>query len=176
MSPDRWRVFRIRPGNHPARRLAGAAHLLARFMETGLFEGVLQLVSASSLSIGKLESSFMVRDYGPCSNGKRKLIGQGRAREIVVNIVLPFIFAWAEACSHRRLERRILALYRRYPVVGEYGMTRELKGLLGVGASELVGSARRQQGLLHLDKMYCRPRECIACPVARRLSSAALAG
>ncbi|TET73736.1 MAG: DUF2851 family protein [Dehalococcoidia bacterium] len=178
MSSSCWHVFRVRPGNHPARRLVGAAHLLARFMEMGLFEGVLQLVSETSLGMmGHLESDFVVSTPDPCFNSEHNLIGQGRAREIVINIILPFAFAWAKANLQGNLVEQVSALYRSYPKAGENGVTRELAELLlGTGASELVDSAQRQQGLIHLDKTFCRQRECPSCPVARRLASEPLAG
>jgi len=178
MSSSCWHVFRVRPGNHPARRLVGAAHLLARFMEIGLFEGVLQLVSETSLGMmGHLESDFVVSTPDPCFNSEHNLIGQGRAREIVINIILPFAFAWAKANLQGNLVEQVSALYRSYPKAGENGVTRELAELLlGTGASELVDSAQRQQGLIHLDKTFCRQRECPSCPVARRLASEPLAG
>ncbi len=75
-----------------------------------------------------------------------------------------------------KLAEQVLALYRGYPKAGEYGITHDLaKLLLGPGASRLVNSARRQQGLVHLDKTFCRRRECARCPVARRLTSGLLA-
>ena len=178
MSSSCWHVFRVRPKNHPARRLVGAAHLLARFMEIGLFEGVLRLVSEASLGmIGHLESGFVVSTPAPCFGSECNLIGQGRAREIVINIILPFAFAWAGANLQEDLAERVSALYRSYPKAGENVITRELAVLLmGTGAFELVDSARRQQGLIHLDKTFCRQRECSSCPISQRLLSGSLAG
>jgi hypothetical protein len=176
MDSSLWRVFRVRPENHPARRLVGAAYLLARFMEAGLSERVLQLVGQARPGTSWLDSSFMVSAPEPCSGNECSLIGQGRAREIVINIILPFVLAWAEARSQEKLEEQVLALYQGYPKAGEYGITRDLaKLLLGPGASRLVNSARRQQGLVHLDKTFCRRRECACCPVARRLTLGLLA-
>ena len=37
---NKWRLFRIRPANHPVRRIAGAAHLLSRHMDRGLVPGL----------------------------------------------------------------------------------------------------------------------------------------
>jgi len=171
MSPPRWHLFRVRPENHPARRLTGAAHLLARFRDEGLLEGVLRLVEESRSDIGRLEAGFMVGAAG-CSHGsERALIGQGRAREIAVNIALPFALAWAEANSEASLAEAAPWLYRIYPKSGENEITRGLTKLLGSKASALVDSARRQQGLLHLDRTFCHPRRCDACPLARRLAS-----
>ena len=171
MSPPRWHLFRVRPENHPARRLAGAAYLLARFMDEGLLEGVLRLVEESRSDIGRLEAGFMVGAENNSSEGERALIGQGRAREIAVNIALPFAFACAEAGSQVSLAEQALWLYRIYPRSGGNEITRGLTKLLGSKASALVDSARRQQGLLHLDRTFCHPRRCADCPLAQRLAS-----
>ncbi len=172
LSLSRWHLFRVRPENHPARRLTGAAHLLARFRDEGLLEGVLRLVGESRSDIGRLEAGFMVAGEDYRSPGGRALIGQVRAREIVVNIALPFAFAWAEANSGAGLAEAALWLYRIYPKSGENEITRGLTRLLGSKASAIVDSARRQQGLLHLDKTFCRQRRCDICPVNEELSSA----
>jgi hypothetical protein len=166
MSPSSWRVFRVRPENHPARRLSGAAYLLARFMNEGLLDGVLRLVDESSSDIGRLEAGFMVGGQGCHSLGEHALIGQARAREIAVNIALPFAFAWAEANSQSTLAERALWLYKVYPRSGENEITRGLTKLLGSKASALVDSAQRQQGLIYLDKTFCRQRRCVECPLA----------
>jgi hypothetical protein len=171
MNPSCWHLFRVRPENHPARRLTGAACLLARFRDEGLLEGVLRLVEESRSDIGRLEAGFMVGAENNSSEGERALIGQGRAREIAVNIALPFAFAWAGASLQVSLAEQALWLYRIYPRSGENEITRGLTKLLGSKASALVDSARRQQGLLHLDKTFCRPRRCDACPLAKRLAS-----
>jgi hypothetical protein len=171
LSLPRWHLFRVRPENHPARRLTGAAHLLARFGGEGLLEDVLRLVSESRSDIGRLEAGFMVGSEGRRSPGRRALIGQGRAREIVVNIALPFALAWAGANEEASLAKAALWLYRIYPKSGENEITRGLTRLLGSRASGLVDSARRQQGLLHLDQAFCRPRRCPECPLAHRLAA-----
>ena len=170
MSPTYWHLFRVRPENQPARRLIGAAHLLARFIKGGLLQGVLRLVNDYSTDVEQLESSFMVGAPDSCYDSERALIGCGRAREIVVNIVLPFTFAWAEANSRAELAERALSLYRIYPGAGENEITRRLTKLLGIGVSVLVNSARRQQGLIHLDKTFCCYRRCDDCPLARKLA------
>jgi len=171
LSLSRWHLFRVRPENHPARRITGAAHLLARFGDEGLLQAVLRLVGESRSDIGCLEAGFMVAGEGYRSPGRRALIGQGRAREIAVNIALPFAFAWAEANYEASLAEAALWLYRIYPKSGENEITRGLTRLLGSRTSALVDSARRQQGLLHLDKTFCRQRRCDICPLAIRYAS-----
>jgi len=167
MRPSCGRTFRVRPENQPARRLTGAAHLLARSMSEGLVEGVLGLVRESGWDVEGLEAGFMVGAPEGSAQGERALIGRGRAREVVVNIVLPFAYAWAEG---NQQAEQALALYKGYPPSGGNEITRGLTKLLGDGSPALVNSACRQQGLIHLDKTYCRERKCGECPLVRRLA------
>ncbi len=177
ISPSCWRLFRVRPENHPARRLSGAAHLLSGFMEGGGFlEAVLKLLHESESDLRCLEESFTVRATEGVSEHKRTLIGQGRAREIVVNVVLPFAFAWATAEGQPGLMERVQAIHRSYPCAGEYGITRELTDLiLDPDARRCISTARRQQGLIHLAKSYCHQRRCASCPLSRRLQAVRMA-
>jgi hypothetical protein len=170
-----WHVFRVRPDNHPVRRLCGAACLLARFWEMdGLLEGALRLINESGSCTDHIEAGFMVNSAERYSGRKHTLIGRGRAREIVVNVVLPFAYAWAEATAHTRLVKHVLELYRGYSKMCENEITRDLTALLlGPGASGLVNSARRQQGLIHLATTVCYKHRCTVCPVYMRLHAAA---
>jgi hypothetical protein len=165
--PHRWRLFRVRPSNHPAGRLLGAAHLLARFTGAGLVEGVVSLVASGPPGLPELERSFVVYGSGRAPQERKTLVGQGRAREIVVNVVLPFAAAWARSAGEADLWDKAFALYRIYPRAEDYGVTRRLGSLLG--ARGLVCSARRQQGLIYLDRHFCRQGDCMLCPVAQRL-------
>jgi hypothetical protein len=172
MSHSQWHLFRVRPENHPTRRLIAASYLLSRFSEVGLLRGVLELVKGEQR---KLEAGFMLSapgywgehfDFG-CRTRNPSLIGQGRARDIIVNIALPFAFAWAQLNSQPEAGEHALALYRCCPRLGENKITREMAGLLwGRNSPKLVNSAQRQQGLLHLFHSFCRQRKCAQCPIA----------
>jgi hypothetical protein len=174
MDPQCWRTFRVRPENHPARRLIGAAYLIARFIESGLLQGVLRSINEYHVEVRRIERSFMVDIPETKLNKRYVLIGEGRARELVVNVVLPFVVALSEANGQVMQAQRAWALYRSYPKAGEYGITRELAGLLtDGGSSRLVNSARRQQGLIA--KTYCHQRRCAGCPVTTALNARLLA-
>jgi hypothetical protein len=172
MSHSQWHLFRVHPENHPTRRLVAASYLLSRFLPAGLLQSVLELVKGEQW---ELEAGFMLSaqgywggnfDFG-CRAGSPSLIGRGRARDIIVNIVLPFAFAWAQLNSQPELGEHALGLYRCYPKLAENEITREMAGLLWGGNSpKLVHSAQRQQGLLHLFHSFCRQRKCAQCPIA----------
>ena len=138
MERREWHLFRVRPSNHPALRLEGAAHLLARFLDGGLLCGLAdaagspkQLVAALTVDAG---------DRGTA------LIGAGRARDLAVNAVLPLLHT-----LHGGDESPYLDLFRRFPKLQGNEVVREMAEQLLPGEwRPEVNNARRQQGLLHL--------------------------
>ena len=152
-----WDYSRVRPGNMPQRRIAGAGYLLARYLGIGLVQSLLQLVREADEKTGsrRLERGLMIK-RDSCGT----LIGQGRAREMVVNVLLPFSFAWADG----QLREHALELYRNYPPLEENKITRQMSRQLLMGFS-VVNSARRQQGLIHLYNTFCLHRKCLHCPL-----------
>lgn len=152
-----WQLSGVRPGNMPLRRITGAGYLLARYLGKGLVPGLLQLVREADAKNGHrwLEEGVMITrgSYGT-------LIGRGRAREMVVNILLPFSFVWEEG----ELKEHALELYRSYPLLEENQITRQMSRQL-FARSGMVNSARRQQGLIHLYRSFCLERKCPQCPL-----------
>jgi hypothetical protein len=167
-----WECFRVRPENNPRHRLVGAAHLLARFIGEGLVEGAMRLVKQCGEDVKRLEDGFVVLAGESFEGREHALIGRGRAREMMVNIILPFTRAWAEVSKETSLAEQALRLYRACPRTGENQLTRRLTTLLfGGSSSKVVNSARRQQGLIHLEKSFCGGRKCWECPIGQRMAS-----
>ena len=141
MSPKHWQLFRVRPANHPVRRIIGAAYLVDRCMDTGLVRGLEEDVRRGD-AVG-LTERLTVRPY----------IGNGRARDLVINAVLPFLHAYSELRRSPALGRRCIEIYHAFPKLEDNEITREMKRLLELEAKATEGSgARRQQGLIHLYK------------------------
>ena len=144
-----WKLFRVRPSNHPRRRVAGAAELLARFAEAGLHAGLASV--AVSGHPAELTRSLSV---GRGAEGGTALIGSGRAKDIAVNAVLPFLHGWATLTGNTIGAGAMLELYRRYGRLPENEITRELASTLQLPEwGRVAGSARQQQGLIHLQRL-----------------------
>ncbi|MEE9201650.1 MAG: hypothetical protein V3U31_00460 [Dehalococcoidia bacterium] len=151
-----WRCDGVRPVNHPARRLLALGHLLFCFGSVGWVEGLEALVCGAE-SPKDIAAGLVVP-------GRPALLGAARAGEIAVNVLLPFFYAWGQRQGDARLPARALSLYRRYPPLAASGLTRHMVGLLGMERG-VAGSARRQQGLIHLHHTYCRHGGCVSCPL-----------
>jgi hypothetical protein len=165
-APTLWRPRCQRPANHPRRRLAGAARLLAR-APLGL------AAYARACLPPEVSPAAAVRAWTVAGEGSASpaLVGRGRAIEILVNAVLPFLAAGAvsAASADGALQEQALGLFRRLPAAGGYGVTAHLERALALhGGRRLTGSARRQQGLLWLLHRYCRQGGCAQTGAPRR--------
>jgi len=170
-----WCFFRARPDNFPPRRLVALSGLLSRYNECGLLGGVLSLVwgESSEAEHRRIEEGLIVRDEGYWGNHidfgvvkarRSALLGRERAAEIVVNVALPFVFAWGEMFGEMSLSDRAFGVFQRYGGLGENKITRHMRQQLGI-APQLRLSASQHQGLIHLFKTYCHRRNCACCPL-----------
>ena len=138
MERKEWHLFRVRPANHPAARIEGAAELVARFLERGLLAGLADECRSPS----RLSASLTVE----ARDGSAAPIGVSRARDLAVNTVLPLLHSLDSGTDTSHL-----ALYRRFPKLQGNEVVREMaEQLLPEEWRAEVNNARRQQGLLHL--------------------------
>ena len=144
-----WRLFRVRPSNHPRRRVLGAARLAARFADGGLVAGLERATTTGKPAL--LTAALTVKADGA---GKLAPIGAGRARDIAVNAVLPLLHGWRGLLGDAAGAAAMLALYRIYGPLSENEITRELAAALQEPAwGRIADNARRQQGLIHLQRL-----------------------
>jgi len=142
---SRWRLFRVRPGNHPRRRIDGMAHLLGRYWPSGFIPSLAALVLQGSW--GELEKGLTVSSQGQGP----ALIGRARARDAAVNVVLPFFHAWATLQPLPQLSSMALGLFKGSPPLQPNRLTREMERCLFPHLwLPLATNAARQQGLTHL--------------------------
>jgi hypothetical protein len=171
-----WQPFRVRPANSPLRRIAGMCLLIRRYGEKGLLSGLLELVGEVPSEKGSrlLEKGLMAADdgywagrydFGKGYPGLSKwLIGQSRAADMVINVLLPFVYTCSRENGQKELAEKAYALYLAYPPVETNTIERHMRTQFGLKNAQ-VNSARRQQGLLHLYKRWCTQGRCGECEV-----------
>jgi len=174
MSEDEWHLFKVRPNNFPLRRIAAMSYLIRRYGEREIVQKVVNMIKEAPLHQGylRLEKGFRVTadgywanhfDFGLNSHNPT-LLGRWRAADIAVNVLLPFTFAWSNLNSQPEVGRRAFDLYCGYPRLGVNTIERHMINQLGLN-SQLVNSAQRQQGLIHIYNTLCRQGRCNYCPL-----------
>jgi hypothetical protein len=166
MSVNNWHFFRVRPGNYPVRRIAAMSHLLQRYRQKGLLAGLGDKFQRAD----SLEEALIVppdrywghyMDFGiPSSGAPPVLLGKERAADIVINVWLPFFYARGLAKDREG----VLEIYHNYRAPEENTLVKHMRQQLGISRF-LINTARRQQGLIHIYKMYCLEGNCTGCPL-----------
>jgi hypothetical protein len=174
MSKNDWHFSHVYPNNSPVRRIIAQGYILQRYYREGLLRGILQLIKETPLSAGYrwLEDGLKVFgdgywqdhfDFG-LKTGKSALLGHGKASEIVVNIILPFVFFFGEVAGEPEIKEKAIKLYAHYPKLAENEITRHMARQLCLEDTSDF-TACHQQGLIHIFRNYCREGRCSECPL-----------
>lgn len=143
----------LRPANRPERRLAAAAALLDR--------AGMDLLAYASRTLGETASPReLVAAWTVAAAHGPALVGPDRARELLLNAVLPCLALLPE--THERARTFAATL----PALPAYGRTRFLEDNLRGEARRFIGSALEQQGLLALQAEWCSRGGCGRCPLS----------
>jgi hypothetical protein len=168
LSPTLWETARVRPANHPARRLLALAALLAN---GGAAEGLIAVCLAPLLASPD-EPRLIVRalrqTLRPPSRllaGDASPIGADRAGEIAVNVILPFGLIYGLRTENDTLVRAAEQTWDAYPATRGNSITRAMTDQLGGPGGLRVRTGRLQQGLIAVYNDRCKARMCATCPV-----------
>ena len=137
LSKRDWHLFRVRPSNHPARRIIGMAHILIDCLDDGIAE-----TFAAALSQDGVKALTARMEYRP-------YIGKGRARDMLINVALPFLHAYDLKSVNGELSNAARTAYAAAPKLQENEITREMRRLLDIDSGVKM-TARRQQGMIQL--------------------------
>jgi len=182
MSSNSWHLFRVRPNNHPVRRLIAMSHLILRYKKNGILKEMVDIIKETPLHKGyrSLERALIVVtdgywvshfDFGSdCRIENPSLLGRSRAADIVVNVLLPFASAWGKLSSEPELVWKAFALYQNYHKLTVNTVEKHMIRQIGLSGS-LVNSAQRQQGLIHIYNTLCIQGKCDCCLLGSKVSS-----
>jgi hypothetical protein len=178
----------IRPVNFPWRRLAGVAHLIAQRLDRGLVASILDLLWQSAparldrksvkhaadrlAAILSVEADhYWTHRYvwgGKIAAHPQSLIGDGQARSILFNAVLPVALLWARRTGDASREAIVFALWRHFPRLPENQIVRLMRDRLFGDAERFAGllaTEHRNQALFQIFNDCCNNRmsDCSQC-------------
>jgi hypothetical protein len=94
------------------------------------------------------------------------LIGRDRALDVLVNLVLPALWQYGRQAGDAHLQNLVQEVYGSFPRLQENQITRAMRRQLAQQfpvSRTVATSALTQQGLIHLQKLFCRPLRCEEC-------------
>lgn len=159
MPPERWRLLRTRPQNFPYIRLSQFASLYVRgavSLSSLIEKGSLREIR---LRLRTAVSPFWRTHYGfgIKSPESDKCLQTSSLNLLVINSVVPLLFALAGYHGDKAMEKQACDLYAEIPPEDNF-ITRSWKSA-GICARSAIDS----QALIHLKKNYCDRRDCLRC-------------
>jgi hypothetical protein len=167
LEPQIWKFMRMRPANFPTIRIAHLAgivaqggHLFSRFLHAVSAEEMVALLRVSASAYWDSHYRF-----GEPSPDAPKHLGKQASEGILINAVVPTLFAYGKYQNHEAYQSNALDLLTK--LSPEHNrVTREWKGLGLPNAN-----AYESQALLGLRHGYCESRRCMDCAIGMRIIS-----
>lgn len=165
MEAAQWRYSRLRPPAFPDLRIVqlGAIFhrqpdLWARILET---RDVTELVDLLDVA----PETYWKEHYrlGRKSSLHAAQAGKNTRRNLVVNVIAPFVFEYGRQKDERSYEQRALEWLEQLPP--EKHSIAKVYQSLGFPQD----SAFHTQGQYHLYRHYCSPRKCLSCGIGVKI-------
>ena len=153
-NPPKWVKPFGRPANSPQARIKAISTLIRIWTDS---EGIAKFAENLVQPAGTPKHlQEMFRPTELIADNETKLLGAARAAEIVVNVLLPTVFALTTQTSEVHsesihLKNKTLSLYNSHPKLPENSVTKEAVIALSIDhALPKISSACDQQGLIAL--------------------------
>ena len=163
--PIAMHFLRMRPGNFPTIRLAqlamlvhGSAHLFSRIKDAGTIKELRTWFDVTANDYWHYHYQFE-----EISSFKQKRLGASMVDNIIINTVVPVLFAYGNYHSEQKYKDKALRWLEE--IDGENNSI--TKGFLHIGIENK--SAYDTQALIELKNEYCDKRRCLDCGVGNYL-------
>lgn len=150
-----WHLNRVRPLNHPVRRLASLASLIEQAGDHGLLASFL----SEALDDGVSWKQWLGRAQPP--------IGSSRQEQIIVNVFAPYMAAYAEAMGDDDMADEVGSLWERLPGRVSDSVARKTREQIAGRQRFPIRLAIEEQGLHQIGRFGCAELRCFECPIAR---------
>ena len=163
----KWKLFRIRPVNHPVVRILQVADLLYESLETSFFHNILKLFSFPSENFKLNDFKKKLYGYFQTENNylpNRYKLGKTRIDTIFINIILPLTVIYAREKKYKQLEDTAISIYQNFPGLPANYLTQYMEKFLNEEQKKIIRKrAIYQQGLLNIYYENCQYHSCDDC-------------
>jgi hypothetical protein len=149
-----WNLNRVRPLNHPVRRLASMGSILVSAAEIGLLAVVTGLIVDGSAG------------WDAWLTGVDPSIGASRRAQLIINTLAPFTAAYADLTDNASLAEATGMVWETLPGSVDDTVARKTLRQITGGRRFPVRSALEIQGLHQIGRNGCAGLRCFECPIA----------
>ena len=167
LSSDLWKFLRLRPSNFPTVRLIQFAKLLHQnnfslscISEESTFENIYKLLMVKP-------SSYWDTHFKPSLESPKsvKRLGKSSAELIIINTLIPMLFAFGKLRGEDELFNKALTWFQTMPPEKNVIISDWEK--IGISTE----NAMQSQALIYLTNSYCKLKKCLHCSIGHLVMS-----
>ena len=166
-----WEYFRVRPCNHPEKRLLQISHFLYEALETSLctefynfFSFILEKTFDYSTPKNNALNKIRLRIYNKLCKSDFNSLGKSRADLIIVNIFLPILMVYAKKINNLNLQTLCYSLFMTYPRLENNFKNNKLNQYMTHNQINIANKkAVTQFGMQKIYKTNCISHHCKQC-------------
>ena len=160
-----WKFMRLRPTNFPTIRIAQLAKLLTQtdglLSKMTVFEKPDELSDFFEFNASEYWDTHY--NFGKQTAKRAKSFGKKSAEKIIINLVVPYLFAYGKAKGVENYSEK--ALYLLEIITAEKNNI--VAGWESIGIK--VDNAFYSQALIQLKTMYCNDKKCLQCTIGKEI-------
>lgn len=162
-----WKFLRLRPSNFPTIRLVQLAKLFHNrnsfFSNTMNAENIAQLIELFNVESSEYWQTHYIP--GKQSSFQRKQLGKTSVDLLMINSIIPIMFAYGKLRNDDTLCSRALSFLET--IKPESNSITKGWSKLGI----TVNNALQSQGLVYLKQTYCHLKRCLHCRIGHMVIS-----
>jgi len=177
-----WNFFKLRPQNFPTVRIASGARLLNLILQKNLVSRLIKVFEENydqHKLITRLRNSLIIKADGywathynfnrPVKVKIKYFLGLGRADEIIVNLILPFMSVYFDLFENKSVAERVLDLYLNFKQKEGNKLIADVSEVLLIKNQKLQSIIH--QGMIELFRNYCIKQRCLECKIGKEVFS-----
>ncbi len=162
----KWNLFRIRPANHPVKRIIQSAYIIHYLLNKGILNSLLAALKDCRVTNISSFNKSLLAIFQPESEIWDIIEKPGKTliSTITGNIILPILYLYAQKTNDDGFCDKIKQTLNKLPAQHDNYITHFMKGYMNDNQWALATTDfSRQQGLMHLYYGFCKYRLCEAC-------------
>ena len=165
LSGKEWKLLRMRPTSYPTLRISQLANLYSK--EPDLHSKILEITDIETLyKLFECTASAYWNDhylFDKQSHFRVKKLGRDSITKVIVNAIVPFLFAYGQFTSEDKYIERSLHFMEQIKAESNKIIS-EWKSY-----TVKVRNALESQALIQLKKNYCDKKRCLECAFGNKV-------
>jgi hypothetical protein len=178
ISKFEWQFFRLRPQNFPTLRIAYGSQLISKLISDNLFKNIVLEFKAANFDIKECHKNLLKMfepmyddywsthyDFGKKSKTNYRLIGEQRINDIIINVIIPFVYLYSIFFEKGTVKANVLDFYTNFKIKPDNSIVKVIEHQVLSMNKIYINTPVLEQAAIQLYNFYCVRGRCNECKI-----------